>query len=159
MVPVPIQSESLKMHKNLFALIAMVTLSNCAFAQVTVIAPWVRATVKQQKSTGAFMMLQSARDARLVGVSSPVAGKGQIHKMEMRGDMMKMQEVDSIELPAGKPVNLAAGGYHAMLIDLKRQMREGDSIALVLAVQYKDGKRETVTVNVPVKPLSFSPAH
>lgn len=147
------------MKKHLFALAALATLCSSAFAQLSVTAPWIRATVPQQKSTGAFMMLQSARDARLVAVSSPVARQGQIHQMEMRGDMMKMQEVDGIELPAGKPVNLASGGYHVMLIDLKRQVREGDTVPLALVVQYKGGQRETVNVTVPVKPLSFSPGH
>ncbi len=33
-------------------------------AQVTVKDPWVRATVSQQKATGAFMQITSAQDAR-----------------------------------------------------------------------------------------------
>jgi copper(I)-binding protein len=147
------------MKNKVIALFALIALSGAAAAQVSVTAPWVRATVAQQKSTGAFMMLQAERDARLVAVSSPVAGQGQIHQMDMRGDMMKMQQVDGIDLPAGKPVNLASGGYHIMLIDLKRQVRPGESVPLSLVVQYKDGKRETVTVTVPVKPLSFSTGH
>ena len=46
----------------------------CAFAQVRVSDPWVRATVPQQKVSGAFMRLFSPRDARLVEIRSPVAG-------------------------------------------------------------------------------------
>ena len=37
-----------------------------AQAQVTVKDAWVRATVAQQKATGAFMQLQSAQDAKLI---------------------------------------------------------------------------------------------
>ena len=40
-------------------------------AQVTVKDPWVRATVSQQKTTGAFMQITSAQDARLVEARSP----------------------------------------------------------------------------------------
>jgi copper(I)-binding protein len=147
------------MKNKIFALIATIALPVAASAQVNVTAPWVRATVAQQKSTGAFMMLQAERDARLVAVSSAVAGQGQIHQMDMHGDMMKMQQVDGIDLPAGKPVNLASGGYHVMLIDLKRQLRPGENVPLTLVVQYKDGKRETVKLTAPVKPLSFSTGH
>ena len=50
--------------------------------------------------------------------------------MEMDGDMMKMQQVDGIDLPAGKGVNLASGGYHIMLIGLKRQLKAGEVVPL-----------------------------
>ncbi len=144
------------MKKNLFALIAMTALCTSAFAQVTVTSPWVRATVAAQTSTGAFMVLQSKRAARLVSVSSPAAGEGQIHQMEMRGDMMKMAQVDGIDLPAGQPVDLAAGSYHLMLMMLKHPLAANSTVPLTLVVQYKDGKREMVVVNAPVMPLSYS---
>jgi copper(I)-binding protein len=78
--------------------------------------------------------------------------------MEMTGHMMKMRQVDSIELPAGQVVNLASGGYHIMLIGLKRQLKEGDTVPLSLVIESKNGKRETVVVNAPVKPLTHSAA-
>lgn len=147
------------MQKLFIALAASMALTVPALAQVVVSAPWVRATVPVQKSTGAFMQLQSPRDARLVGVSSPVADSAEIHQMAMQGDTMKMQEVDGIDLPAGKGVNLASGGYHVMLIGLKRQLKDGDTIPLTLIIENKNKKRDTVTVKVPVKPLTFvSPA-
>ena len=43
-----------------------------ALADVTVADAWVRATVSQQKATGAFMRLTSDTDARLVSVDSPL---------------------------------------------------------------------------------------
>jgi copper(I)-binding protein len=151
------------MKKQLFALIASITLATGAFAQVTVSQPWIRATVPQQKSTGAFMQLQSAGDARLVGVRSPVAGIAEIHQMEMDGHMMKMHPVDGIDLPAGKGVSLASGGYHIMLMDLKRQLKDGETVPVTLVVQHKNKKLENVTVDVPVKPITFvspqPPAH
>jgi copper(I)-binding protein len=142
------------MTKNLFALIASITFSTAACAQVSVSSPWIRATVPQQTASGAFMGLVSAKDARLVEARSPVARLVQIHKMEMQGDMMKMAEVDGIDLPAGKPVSLASGGYHIMLIDLKRQLKAGDSVAMTLVVEGKNKQRETIKLDVPVKPLN-----
>jgi copper(I)-binding protein len=51
---------------------ATALIAAAAQAQVTVRDAWVRATVPQQKATGAFMQLQSAKDTRLVSASSAV---------------------------------------------------------------------------------------
>ena len=56
-----------------FAVLMSALLSQ-AQAQVTVKDAWVRATVAQQKATGAFMQLQSSQDAKLISAQSPVAG-------------------------------------------------------------------------------------
>ena len=55
------------------AVAATLLVAGAAHAQVTVQDAWVRATVPQQKATGAFMRLTAAQDARLVSASSPVA--------------------------------------------------------------------------------------
>ncbi len=149
------------MKKTLIAACAMTAVMNLATAQVSVTAPWIRATVPAQKSTGAFLYLQAARDARLVGVSSPVAATVELHHSEMRGDMMQMRHIDGIDLAAGRGVNLAAGGYHIMLMGLKRQLKDGDVVPMTLVVEHKGksdkdkGKRESITVRMPVKPLGF----
>lgn len=142
------------MKKNIATLIALCAFASSAFAQIKVDAPWARATVPVQKTSGAFMQLLSAKDVRLVAASSPVAGTVEMHKMEMKGDQMKMAQVDAIDLPAGKAVKLASGGYHLMLIDLKRQLKAGDSVPLTLTVEHPDKKRESMTIQVPVKPLN-----
>jgi periplasmic copper chaperone A len=144
----------LTMKKHAIALVALSTLALSAYAQVNVTAPWVRATVPAQKSTGAFMHLQSAAPARLVSVSSPVASLVELHQMEMKDDMMRMERVDGIDLPAGKGVNLASGGYHIMLVGLKRQLKAGEAVDLTLKVR-SGQKLEAITVKVPVKPLNF----
>ncbi|CAN7477909.1 copper chaperone PCu(A)C [Massilia sp. LjRoot122] len=144
------------MKRQFLALLASGLLSASAFAQVSVSDPWIRATVPAQKVTGAFMKLQSAAPARLVGVQTEVAGRAELHEMAMDGQTMRMRRVESIELPAGKPVNLASGGYHVMLFELKRQVKEGESVELTLLVADAAGKRQDVKVKVPVKPLTHS---
>lgn len=147
------------MKKHLSILAVLVLASAGALAQVSVTAPWVRATVPAQRSTGAFMHLQSPTAARLVGVTADVAGTVELHQMEMHGDVMKMKQVDGIDLPAGKGVNLASGGYHIMLVGLKRRLKDGEAVNLTLVVEHPNKKRESLTVKVPVKPLAFvSPA-
>ncbi len=151
------------MNKHFLAALALLATAAVAQAQVSVTAPWVRATVPVQKSTGAFMYLQSARDARLVAVSSPVADAVELHHSQMDGHNMTMRQVEGIELAAGRGVNLAAGGYHIMLIGLKRQLKDGEAIPMTLEVEHKDkqgkGKREIITVRVPVKPIGFVSPH
>jgi len=134
---------------SLFALAA-----STVFAQVQVADPWVRATVAQQRSTGAFMRLTAAQDARLVQAQSPAAKIVEIHEMTMDGDVMKMRAIDALELPAGKTVELKPGGYHVMLIDLNAQLKEGDVVPLTLVVEGKDGKREQVDLTAPVRALA-----
>ena len=128
-----------------------------ALAQVTVSDAWVRGTVPGQKATGAFMSIKSASDAALVSASSPVAGIVEIHEMAMEGGVMKMRAVPKLPLPAGKPVELKPGGYHVMLMDLKQQLKEGDTVPVTLAFTDKDGKKVTQEVKAPVKALT-SPA-
>ena len=123
-------------------------------AQVTVKDPWVRATVSQQKATGAFMQITSAQDARLVEAKSPVAGVVEVHEMSMEKDVMKMRAIPELALPAGKAVELKPGGYHVMLMDLKQQMKEGGTVPLTLVIEGKDKKRSTVEVKASIKPLT-----
>jgi copper(I)-binding protein len=136
------------------AFVALIFAALPVMAQVTVKDPWVRATVSQQKATGAFMQITSAQDAQLVSASSPVAGVVEVHEMTMEKDVMKMRAVKALDLPAGKSVELKPGGYHVMLMDLKQQMKEGDTVPVTLVVEGKDKKRTTIEVKAPVKPLA-----
>lgn len=135
---------------------ASLSASSLALAQVTVSAPWIRATVPAQKTAGAFMQLTSSKPVRLVAVTSPVAGRVEIHQMAMQGQTMRMRAVDGLDLPANQPVNLASGGYHIMMFDLHRQLKDGEQVPMTLSFLAPDHKRENVTVQVPVKPLTYS---
>ena len=133
---------------------AALALSSVAtVAQTRVEAPWVRGTVAQQEATGAFMRITSAHGGRLVSVTSPLAGTVEIHEMTMSGDVMKMHAVPSIELPAGQAVELGPGGYHVMMMGLKKQLKAGDSVPLTLVVEGQGGRRETLKLMAPVKAL------
>lgn len=133
------------------ALFLSLSVSLSAQAQVTVKDAWVRATVAQQKATGAFMQLQSVQEARLVSVQSPAAGVVEVHEMAMDGGVMKMRAVPGLALPAGKAVDLKPGGYHVMLMDLKAQVKDGDTVPVTLVVEGQDGKRQSLALNVPVR--------
>ena len=140
--------------KYLITAAAMALLTSGVGAQTTVKDAWVRGTVAQQKATGLFAEITSAKGGRLVSASTSAAGVAEIHEMAMKGDVMSMRPVAALELPAGKAVTLKPGGYHVMLMDLKRQLKPGDTVALTLVIEGAGGKRETVEVKAPVRALN-----
>jgi copper(I)-binding protein len=125
-----------------------------AHAQITVKDPWVRGTVANQKATGMFAQITSTLGGKLVSASSPAAGVVEIHEMVMDGNVMKMRAIPSLELPAGKSVDLKPGGYHVMLMDLKKELKVGEIVPATLVIEGADKKRETIEVKAIVKPLS-----
>lgn len=139
-----------------FVLAALLcTLGSTAFAQVTVKDAWIRATVPAQTSTGAFMQITSAQDARLVAASSPAAGIVGVHEMKMEGSTMKMAPLaGGLELPAGKPVTLKPGSFHIMMQELKAPIKAGDSVPVTLVVEDKNHQRQNVEVKITAQPLN-----
>lgn len=119
-------------------------------AAVKVEGAWARASVQGQKATGAFMRLTAKDGARLVRVESPAAGLAEVHEMKMEGDIMKMRAVPTLDLPAGKTVELKPGGYHVMLLDLKAPLAKDSSVPITLVVQDAKGVESKLNLTVPV---------
>lgn len=116
---------------------------------------WVRATVKGQTASGGFMSLTASRDLTLIGFTTPAAGQAELHDMVMEDDVMRMRAIDALPLPAGQAVMLkpGPGGKHLMLMNLKRQLKEGEQVALKLKLRTADGKTLTQDVTVPVRAM------
>ncbi len=139
-------------RRALVAAWALLALNALAQAPaVTVDAAWARATVPGQKGTGAFMNLTAAQNLKLVGVSSPVAGIAEVHEMKMDGDVMRMRAIASIDLPAGKKVELKPGSYHLMLMDLKQPLAKDTQIPVTIHLQNAQGQALQQQVSVPVR--------
>ncbi|NLD54928.1 MAG: copper chaperone PCu(A)C [Burkholderiaceae bacterium] len=138
------------------AAVAMSLLASAAHGQIDVKVndPWVRATVPHQMGTGAFMEITSTRDVRLVAASSPLTPVVEIHEMSLEGNIMKMRQVEAIDLRAGRTVKLEPGGYHVMLMELKSQVKEGSTVPVTLVFEDGSGKRESVEVQARVRPLN-----
>lgn len=145
------------MQKTFVMLAALLALG--AQAQTTVKDPWVRGTVAGQKATGMFGQVTSTSGGKLVSASSPVAGVVEIHEMVMDGNVMKMRAVAGLDLPAGKAVELKPGGFHVMLMDLKHELKPGQSVPVTLVIEGAGGKRESVELKAPVKPLADGGGH
>jgi copper(I)-binding protein len=110
--------------------------------------PYARATAAGQPNGGAFLGLANAgADDRLLSVSATVANSVELHQMSMDGNVMRMRQVDGIELKTGKPVALEPGGYHVMLLGLHAPLKSGDSFPMTLKFE----KAGSVVVEVKVE--------
>lgn len=117
-------------------LISLMFLAMPAWAQVSVDKPWTRATPPGAKVGAGFMQLRNAGAAdRVVGASSPVAGRVEMHVTMRDGEVMKMREVKSFEVPAGGTFELKPGGAHLMLMDLKQALKKGEKVPLTLKLE------------------------
>jgi copper(I)-binding protein len=99
--------------------------------------PWSRALPPNAPAGAAYFVIQnSGTDAdTLVSLSTPVADKAELHTHVMNGEVMKMQKVESVEVPAGGDAIFAPGGNHVMLFGLKKPLVAGESFPLTLVFQ------------------------
>lgn len=111
-------------------------------ADLTVSQAFSRATPGTAAPGVAYFTIHGGDVAdRLIGVSSPRANEVQMHTMTMQGDMMRMRQVDGIDVPAGGTVTLAPGGLHLMLEELKAPLKQGETVPLVLTFQHAGERR------------------
>lgn len=106
-----------------------------AAAQVKVEGAWARPTVPGQQGGGGFLSITSAAADRVVGGSTPLAQRFELHTMAMKGDVMEMRQVDAIELPAGQKVELKPGGLHVMFIGLREPLKVGSRVPVTLKLE------------------------
>ena len=85
------------------------------------------------------------------GVEADGAARAELHRTRMEGDLMRMDRVESVTVPAGgDEVALAPGGLHVMLLDLDRRLEPGDRIPVRLLLSEPDTVLELVADVVPL---------
>lgn len=118
---------------------------------------WARAMLPGQPAGGGFLTIVNKGDEadRLVGASSPSAGKVEVHDMKVVNDVMTMRPVEGgLEIPAGAAVALKPGGLHLMFMKVSEPFKDGGAVPLSLEFE-KAGK---VDVSLPVRKLGEDPA-
>ncbi len=106
-----------------------------ALAQVSVDGAWLRETAPGARTGAGYGLVVNAGSAedRLLGGSTPVAARLEVHSMTMDGGIMRMRPVTGgLAIPAGGRVALKPGGYHLMLIGLKQPLRRGTMVPVTL---------------------------
>jgi copper(I)-binding protein len=104
--------------------------------------PWTRATPKGATVAGAYMTLRNKGSApdRLLGGSSAVAGRFEVHSMTMEQGVAKMRPVEGgLEIKPGETIELKPGSLHAMLVGLKQPLQKGQTVKGTLEFE-KAGK-------------------
>ncbi len=122
-----------------------------AIGELRIGHPYARPTPPGARTAGVYFTVANAgKDAdRLVRVASPVARAADVHTMTMDGNVMRMRAIAALDIPAGKSVALAPGGYHVMLLDLGHPLAPGDSVPLTLTFEKAGTIRVEAQVEAP----------
>lgn len=110
--------------------------------------PWSRAMPPVAPTAAAYFVVRNSGEQadRLVGASTPVAGRAELHEHVHADGVMKMQHVAGVDIPAGGEVRFDPMGYHVMLFDLQRQAADGERFPLTL--RFEKGGEQQVEVQV-----------
>lgn len=136
--------------KRLFMLFTtgMLLSSAAMAADVAVEGPYARATAPGQPNSAVFMQINNQGEAaRLVSASSSAAKVVELHTHTQDQGVMRMRQIEAIDLPANSQVELAPGGLHIMLIGLEAPLQDGSQIDMTL--EFDDGT--SAQLDVPVQ--------
>ncbi|MBM5573320.1 copper chaperone PCu(A)C [Deefgea sp. CFH1-16] len=101
------------------------------------------------------MTINSKTADQLLSASSDLASKTEIHEMKMSDGVMKMRPMAAgLPVTSNQTLTLAPGGYHIMLIGLKKGLVAGEKQALTLNF----AKAGAINVTIDVKNIAHMPA-
>lgn len=153
--------------KTLSAIVALLLLTlttanaadKASVGDITVSKAWARATIGAKRPGGAFVTISNAGSTsdQLIAAQTPVAGKSELHTHTMADGIMKMGQVESVEIPAAGMTMLKPGGFHIMMFNLKAALKEGDMFPLILT--FKTAGTATVMVHVGKVGGMAAPGH
>jgi copper(I)-binding protein len=117
-------------------------------AGIKVVHPWTRATPPGATTAVAYLKLANSGSApiRLIGGSTPVAQRVEIHSMSMDGGVMRMRPMPGLDIAPGTTLELKAGGLHLMLVGLNRQLMPEEMVPLSL--MFADGTKISIELYV-----------
>lgn len=112
--------------------------------------PWSQELPPNAPTVAAYFVIHNSGKTadKLLSVDSPVAGIAQLHEHVMQNDLMKMQQVPAVEIPAGGNVTFAPMAYHVMLLELKDRSVLSDGKRFPLTMHFEKSGDVTVEVTV-----------
>lgn len=123
-----------------------------ATAQVgdlVVTQPWSRATPSGAKVASGYLTIENKGTSpdRLLGGSSDTAAKVDVHEMATKDGVMTMRQLDEgLPIAPGATVTLAPNGYHLMLTNIARPLKQGDTVTVTL--EFEKAGKKVVTFSV-----------
>jgi copper(I)-binding protein len=130
-------------------LIAQLAISSADDGSHIIIAkPWARASILQSRPGATYLTIRNTGNAadRLLGVTSPQAGKVMVHTSKLTNGIMSMRAVTDLEVGAGGTVAMQPGGMHLMLTQLREPLRKGQRLEINLQFE----KAGRLQVSVPI---------
>ncbi|MFJ4250196.1 copper chaperone PCu(A)C [Pseudomonas sp. NPDC089741] len=129
--------------------------------QLEIAHPWSQELPPNAPTVAAYFVIHNAGQTadRLLSVDSPIAPEAQLHEHVMQGDLMKMQQVPSVEIPAGGNVTFAPMAYHVMLLNPSDRSLLSDGKSFPLTLHFEKAGDVTVEVSVQKKPPKTTQAH
>ena len=109
---------------------------------------WSRAMPPTAPTGAVYFLISNPGETpdKLVGVKTPRAEKAELHTHVHKGDVMSMEQIESVELAPGGEVAFKPGGNHVMLFKLTEPLVAGQHFPLTLIFE----KAGEVTVDVGI---------
>jgi copper(I)-binding protein len=116
---------------------------------LTIFHPWARPAAEGQNGAVYLTIKNDGKEAdTFISAESPVAEKTQIHETRDEDGIMKMRAVkDGIEIKPGSSIEFKPGGYHIMLVHLKKPLEAGALAPMTLTL----AKAGAVNVEIKVE--------
>ncbi len=129
-------------------LMGAVSAHDYKLGDIEIIHPWAKPSIGQAKAGAAFATIlnNGAGDDRLLAAKSDVSELVELHTHSMDGGVMRMRPVEAIVIPAGDAAELAPGGHHIMLLNLKGPLVDGESFPVTLVFE----KAGEITIEVKI---------
>lgn len=112
----------------LMAAVLAAVLPAAAQAGVAVSGAWTRPAAAGQNGAGYLTIVNTGPGVQtLKGASSPAAASVGVHESVMTGGIMSMRTLSGgLTIAPGQSVTFGPGGYHLMLMGLKRPLKAGE---------------------------------
>lgn len=121
-----------------------------AFAQengITIENAWSRPAAAGRVGVVYLTVEDTGSPDTLTGAHSPVASRAELHESFTENGVSRMRPVGPVHIAPGKPVTLAPGGLHIMLMGLKQPLKTGETFPVTLSF----AKAGDVTTNAKVE--------
>lgn len=106
---------------------------------------WARPSTKGHNSS-VYMIIKNddlENQEELIAVECDKAERTELHNNVNVNGIFEMVPIDNLVIPAGRTVYFQPGGLHVMLMNLKEDLREGESFNIILSFK-KLGKVSTL---------------
>lgn len=110
---------------------------------------WIRATLQGENGAVYFVLHNHThQDDELIGATTSVADIVEIHQSigEAGTDVIRMEMVSLVPVAADEEIIFAPGKYHLMLVNLKKELKVGDHVGMI--VHFRNHEDIVVKVSV-----------